>query len=978
MAVINLKVLVDGSAIDTEISKINSSFNKGIKGTAVDNLQKKYANLISTVKNYEKSFPKDTFEKQTASLTRHLNRVKELSQSYERSGKLTKDQQKQYHQLSKDYANISAKVATLRAETEKLEKSNKQSIPSVDNLRKKYANLINTIQGSEKNYARGTFSKITEEATKNLEVLKQLDPTSADYAKTVNHLDKELNKLQADFAETKTSATNLHGSFKDVVLGFAKFQLAATAVMVPLQLLKKAISDINETLVETESRTIALSRVLNEDIPKSVISTQTFDLAQKYGQTVENVSDALSNFAKSGYSWDDAIMATEAALVAMNVAELDVEQSTEGLIAIMKQFGYGAEDLMDIVDLLNYTADNAAVTTEELLIALQKTGSTAKNAGLDLKETVALITKLSESTAASGQNIGNALRSLFVFTSDKKALETFAGLSSEMNDLVRNYRSGQANILDVWQGLGRELEAMEGNRGRLSDLLGGTDLGSDLEGQLTQIEDQFAEIYGTAGNYRQNYFIALMQNIGDVDRLVSDMNNAQDYSAKENLETMETYEKKLESVKAHWEEIANDPQGILQMKKDLLETADAFLNLFEYVGDLYNISREGAGWIFEKMIPNDTAREILSSFGKNSAVNRALNMIPGFSRLNAAAQVATMAKNTEEALKAYKAADTSEKIKENTEETSNKVIETVKTLKDFNGDTLTSIADKIKGIRDQTKDAYDFEEKKKAVLEAEQALLDAQNERTTRVYNAQTGQWEWHSNQREIQRAQDTLTDARKAVEDAALAETENLLRTGNATNGQILEILDRWETAFGSGDFNPIKGVVLDVLEESGVKIGELTNFEIIQKFIAENGLREADRARWGQALRYHGMLDTYNSLTPEEKASLQAYDSGGVLHGLGGIKATTKDEVVLDPEMASKILSPVSNAQFHSFVNDLGLLFGASASAANAGNVVYNNGQRSTDSHDSHYSVNGIPISSEVARSHTIEEIFGIFNLV
>lgn len=977
MAVINLKVLVDGSAIDTEISKINSSFNKGIKGTAVDNLQKKYANLISTVKNYEKSFPKDTFDKQTASLTRHLNRVKELSQSYERSGKLTKDQQKQYHQLSKDYANISAKVATLRAETEKLEKSNKQSIPSVDNLRKKYANLINTIQGSEKNYARGTFSKITEEATKNLEVLKQLDPTSADYAKTVNHLDKELNKLQADFVETKTSATNLHGSFKDVVLGFAKFQLAATAVMVPLQLLKKAISDINETLVETESRTIALSRVLNEDIPKSVISTQTFDLAQKYGQTVENVSTLLSNFAKSGLSWDESVQATEAALVALNVAELDVEQSSEGLIAIMKQFGHEAKDLTYIVDLLNYTADNAAVTTEELLIALQKTGSTAKNSGLNLQETVALITKLSEGTAASGQNIGNALRSLFVFTSDKKALETFASLSSEMNDLVRNYRSGQANILDVWKGLGRELEAMEGNRGRLSDLLGGTDLGSDLEGQLTQIEDQFAEIYGTAGNYRQNYFIALMQNIGDVDRLVSDMNNAQDYSAKENLETMETYEKKLESVKAHWEEIANDPQGILQMKKDLLETADAFLNLFEYVGDLYNNAREGVGGLFEKLIPDNEQRERVQNFAKNIPLATTLMGIsPVLGYYSAAAQIATHQKN-KEAEKS--AADTSEEIKENTKETSNKIIQIEQTLSSLDSDTLSSIADKIKGIRDQTKDAYDFEEKKKAVLEAEQALLEAQNERTTRVYNAQTGQWEWHSNQREIQRAQDTLSDARKAVEDAALAETENLLRSGNATNGQILEILDRWETAFGSGDFGGIKSLIIEALASSGIDVyGSDGNFEKVQKFIIDKGLREVNRARWGEALRYHGMLDTYNSLTPEEKASLQAYDSGGVLHGLGGIKATTKDEVVLDPEMASKILSPVSNAQFHSFVNDLGLLFGASASAANTGNVVYNNGQRSTDSHDSHYSVNGIPISPEVARSHTIEEIFGIFNLV
>ena len=277
-----------------------------------------------------------------------------------------------------DLANATKGLDKFQKQFNSIGKGTSVSAKNIDSLRKSYANLINTIQGTEKNYAKGTFSKILEEAKNGLESLK--DPANQT-AKGLDNLDGTLKKLQADFAETKTSATNLHGSFKDVVSGFAKFQLAATAVMVPLQLLKKAISDINETLVETETRTVALSRVLNEDVPKSVISTQTFDLAQKYGQTVENVSTLLSNFAKSGLSWDESVQATEAALVALNVAELDVEQSSEGLIAIMKQFGYEAKDLAYIVDLLNYTADNAAVTTEELLIALQKTGSTAKNSG---------------------------------------------------------------------------------------------------------------------------------------------------------------------------------------------------------------------------------------------------------------------------------------------------------------------------------------------------------------------------------------------------------------------------------------------------------------------------------------------------------------------------------------------------------------------------------------------------------------------
>lgn len=38
-------------------------------------------------------------------------------------------------------------------------------------------------------------------------------------------------------------------------------------------------------------------------------------------------------------------------------------------------------------------------------------------------------------------------------------------------------------------------------------------------------------------------------------------------------------------------------------------------------------------------------------------------------------------------------------------------------------------------------------------------------------------------------------------------------------------------------------------------------------------------------------------------------AFDRGGILRGLGGIKATLRDEMVLDPDMTQKILDPVNN---------------------------------------------------------------------
>ncbi len=72
----------------------------------------------------------------------------------------------------------------------------------------------------------------------------------------------------------------------------------------------------------------------------------------------------------------------------------------------------------------------------------------------------------------------------------------------------------------------------------------------------------------------------------------------------------------------------------------------------------------------------------------------------------------------------------------------------------------------LKGQRDALKDARDEEEKLLAVEKARIALENAQRERTIRVYNRQTGQWEWQANAANVQSARDSLADAERALAD--------------------------------------------------------------------------------------------------------------------------------------------------------------------------------------------------------------------
>ncbi len=905
-------------------------------------------------------------------------------------------------------------------------------------------NYHNQIQDEKLAQAKAKTGKAIAAETKemnaaNLVRQKTIKATNDETRAQEKH-EAQMKKATAQTQKSTEQNKKHSQSIASMLPNILKWQVAMTAVMLPLRKMQEALESVNETLVETEKRVVSLQRVAGHAANANAL----FDLAQKYGQTFDNVADVVENLVKSGYTWEESLKAAEPALLAINVAELDAAQATEGLIAIVKQYGMELEDLNYIQGVLNKTADNAAVTTEKLLIALQKTGSTAKNANIDFEETVGLITALSEGTAASGQNIGNALRSLIVFTSDSKALDSFAGLSSGMAETVKNYRAGQASILDIWKGLGGELQGMNSQKGTLEDLFGGAELTADIEAQLTQITDSFAEIYGTAGNYRQNYFIALLDNIEKVEDATKDLGDVTSYSQKENEKALETYEKKVNSLNAQWQKLANDEQGFLAFKKGMVDVASDLLTAVDAVGGLGGllnattailtpfllkwtftfgasaISAAEAGIIsfftsmkagalsanatlgligvvlggislaisaaqaetekwhesnqkaisdwesikeetsaldtlykeYQQLTPEakeyaEVEKELVKALGDKAVVLEGLTRgtddyreavkrlakeeledakikyslasqaakdelvgtitpdstfstgkiqfkntgaplfdgtgivftdqnrfsIDGlkngktpeeviynlnkYKKSVAALYNLAYAEGNEENRESYLrligviqaeidaispkvdaynntkdsldlVLERLQEIEEETEKTEGNVSNINNDLSNLNDTTLKGIVDKLREARDATKDTYEYEEKKKAVLEAEKALLDAQKNRTTRVLNSATGQWEWLANERDIQAARENLEEARLAVEEAAYSQIISDIESGNATNKSILALLASWQGAYGSGDFSHVSDGIKAILREAGVNVDAPTSQDI------------------------------------------------------------------------------------------------------------------------------------------------------
>lgn len=123
-------------------------------------------------------------------------------------------------------------------------------------------------------------------------------------------------------------------------------------------------------------------------------------------------------------------------------------------------------------------------------------------------------------------------------------------------------------------------------------------------------------------------------------------------------------------------------------------------------------------------------------------------------------------------------------------------------------------------------------------------------------------------------------------------------------------------------------------------------------------------------KAERQNKINDKYGGKDPYKK-----YDSGGILRGLGGIKATSQDEIVIPPLLAEKMLEPSADSTFQKRMSELGWLYGAAERGSTMpGKTVMS--RTSYDHYGDSYSVNGVQIGAEAANRLTVAQIMQALN--
>lgn len=337
--------------------------------------------------------------------------------------------------------------------------------------------------------------------------------------------------------------------------------------------------------------------------------------------------------------------------------------------------------------------------------------------------------------------------------------------------------------------------------------------------------------------------------------------------------------------------------------------------------------------------------------------------------------------------------------------------------------------DALKKQNEEIDRSEKLEELRLEVMRKQDALLNARNERTVRMYNAESGQWEWIADPEKVKQAEEDLADAKKDLRDyeremeldLAIEELEARKKAIEAAYQLKIDALEEYINALGE---TVAQEEVL--LDQSVQNWWEWANGVLAAKAaaagvtITAGGTPvEVKRNATGNASGYTevkvGHLTGVRKSTSSEKASVsnkptgnlsdaismgknnislpnsgksnwksivsgsiigavsggrkKKYDSGGVLHGLGGIKATVDDEMVLPPDVTAKMLKPSADARFRARVNELGGLYGETPVSRS---VAGNSDNRSYSDHSGPtYNVKGITLTEQQAEHLTVAQM-------
>lgn len=437
----------------------------------------------------------------------------------------------------------------------------------------------------------------------------------------------ELSALTAENRTFSESAQRSSLSWKQFVTGL----MSGFSAYSVISRLGQAVREMVENVRNVDTAMTELKKVTNET-PTSYANyiTAASKTAKEIGATVPDIISSTADFARLGYTFEEAQQLARTANVYLTVGDdlQDIDQASEHIISTMAAYNIKADDAITITDKFNEVGNKFAISSGGIGEALTRSASSFKAAGNDIDQSIALITA-ANTVVQDPASVGTAFKTLTMRIRGAESELEAAGEDTEgMAKSTAKLRKDMLQIagIDILDSTGT---AFRSTYDILDDL-------SKVWSSLKDI-DQANILELIAGKRQGNIVASMMNNFGIARNALKVAQNAEGSAEAELEKALQGLDAKINQFKASWESLSltimdtNLVKGTVDFGSGLISGIDQFIQKVGTIPALLGAVASAFSLVTGKgIVTKDMFSNMFSSISQNGIKQSFTNLTKNF------------------------------------------------------------------------------------------------------------------------------------------------------------------------------------------------------------------------------------------------------------------------------------------------------------------------------------------------------------
>lgn len=375
----------------------------------VNNLAKKYTNLLNSLKNNSGDVTKAKYDSVSKDLRSTISDIQKVSSS-------RNSLQQIYDGISKIQAgeqvltNLQNKINSINTKTPQEEITRlKDLFKDISSLTGKMQSNQNTFDQLMNSGSKGINTKTSQKAieeyknsSKELQnIMNSLSNGSVKYSQVQSKVAEMNNKCTNSLKTLQTQVKATDNAQKGFGQRLSQMASSLGIYMSVAMVMRKVYSSIREGITEVialEDSMVSLQRVYNvtgqsvESFQAKLVST-----SKQLGASATDYINAVTSFKKLGYDINESQkLATETTKFNLAGDINNMEEATKSVVSVLRGFKMDASEVTNVVDQMNTASNEYAVSASDLTDIMKKSSSSLSVYGNSLQESLSLGTVANE------------------------------------------------------------------------------------------------------------------------------------------------------------------------------------------------------------------------------------------------------------------------------------------------------------------------------------------------------------------------------------------------------------------------------------------------------------------------------------------------------------------------------------------------------------------------------------------------------